>query len=76
MHVEVKALYNTVREAWKQLDSIKLKNVYNCWKMVLGLIIDDNGGDRLIEANRGKLYYAPSPRIEDLDENWQRGEKS
>ena len=39
--------------------------------MVLDLIINDNGGDRLIEAKRGKLYRAPSPEMEDLDEDWQ-----
>ena len=67
--MEAKALCNTVEEAWKQLDSIKLQNVYNRWKMVLDLIIEDNGGDRLIEAKRGKLYRAPSPEMEDLDED-------
>ena len=39
------------------------------WKMVLDLIIEDNGGDRLIEAKRGKLYRAPSPEMEDLNED-------
>ena len=47
--MEAKALCNTVEEAWRQLDSIKLQNVYNHWKMVLDLIIKDNGGDRLIK---------------------------
>ena len=66
--MKAKILYNTVEEAWKPLDSIKLQNVYSRWEMVLGLIIDDNGGDRLIEAKRGKLYCAPSPEMKDLDE--------
>ena len=43
--MEAKALCNTVEEAWKQLDSIKLQNVYNRWKMALDLIIEDNDGD-------------------------------
>ena len=38
------------------------------WKLVLNLIIEDNGGDQLIEAKRGKLYQEPSPEVEDLDE--------
>ena len=38
-------------------------------KMVVDLIIEDNGGDRLIEAKRGKLYRAPSPEMKDLDED-------
>ena len=33
------------------------------------LITGDNGGDRLIEAKRGKLYRAPSPEMEDLEED-------
>ena len=37
-----------------------LQNVYNRWKIVLDLIIEDYGEDRLIEAKRGKLYRAPS----------------
>ena len=39
--------------------------------MVLDLIIEDNGGDRLIEAKRGKLYRAPSPEMEDLGDDQQ-----
>ena len=39
--------------------------------MVLDLIIKHNGGDRLIEAKRGKLYRDPLPEMKDLDEDWQ-----
>ena len=39
--------------------------------MVLDLIINDNGGDRLIEAKRGKLYRAPTPEMEDLGDDQQ-----
>ena len=67
--LEAKVLCNTVEDAWKQLDSINLQNVYNRWKMVLKFIIEDSGGDRLIEANRGKLYHAPLLEMEDLDED-------
>ena len=48
-HIKSKALCNTVTDAWKKLDSIKLQNVYNSWLMVLDLIIDDNGGNALVE---------------------------
>ena len=69
--MEAKALCNIMKEAWKQLDSIKLLNVYNHWKVVLGLIIKDNDSDRLVECKRGKLYYAHSPEMEYLKEDWQ-----
>ena len=65
---EVKALCNTVDRAWDDLDSTKLRNVYERWKLVLDLIIKDEGGDCYIEANRGKLFKAPSPEAEELDE--------
>ena len=65
---EVKALCNTVDRAWDNLDSAKLRNVYERWKLVLDLIIKDEGGDCYIEANRGKLFKAPSPEAEELDE--------
>ena len=50
------------------MDSTKLTNVYDRWRVVLDLIIEDNGGDQLIEAKRGKLFRAPSSEIEDLGE--------
>ena len=65
---EVTALCNTVNKAWDELDATKLRNVYERWKLVLDLIIKDKGGDRFIESNRGKLFRAPSPEAEELDE--------
>ena len=62
----MKALANTVVNAWKQFESIKLENVYNRWKMVLDLIIEDEGGDANIESKRGKLFRAPTEEEEDL----------
>ena len=35
--------------------------------MVLDLIIDDDGGNRLVETKRGKLYRAPSVEVELFD---------
>ena len=72
MHVgkrmELSALCSTVEDAWGELDPVKLQNVYTRWKMVLDLIIEDDGGDRLVEARRGKLYREPSAEeLEDGD---------
>ena len=36
--------------------------------MVLDLILEDEGGNRLIEAKQGKLFCAPSSEVEDLCE--------
>ena len=57
--IEPEALCNIVEEAWKKLDPIKLQNVYDHWKMVLDLMIEDNGGDMLAELKRGNLYHTP-----------------
>ena len=71
---ELKALCNTVMKAWDELDSVKLNNVYERWKMVLDLIMKDDGGDKFVESNRGKLFRAPSREAEDLDEDVARRE--
>ena len=36
--------------------------------MVLDLIIDDEGGNRLVESKRGKLYRAPPEEAEVIEE--------
>ena len=59
-------LARTVDEAWKQFKPQKLTNIWNRWKMVLDLIIDDEGGDRLVESRRGKLYRSPVGKAKDL----------
>ena len=64
---EVEALAKTVTEAWDKLEEIKLENVWNRWKMVLDLIIEDEGGDAKVESKRGKLYREPSHEAEVLD---------
>ena len=65
--METQALARTVQKSWDELEPVKLANVYNCWKLVLDLIIEDEGGDRLVESRRGKLYGAPSDEAEVLD---------
>ena len=66
--METTALCGTVVEAWKILQLIKLLNVYTRWLLVLDLIIEDNDGNRLVKTKRGKLYRAPSAKIENLEE--------
>ena len=41
-------------------------------KMVLDLILKDDGGDKFGEANRGKLFRQPPREAEDLDEMTRR----
>ena len=65
---EAEALCKTVNQAWKQLEPVKLESVYNRWKMVLDLIIEDEGGNAKVESKRGKLYREPSPEAECLEE--------
>ena len=59
--MELNVLCNAVMSACGEFRSIKLETVYERWKLVLDSIIEDNGGNRLIEAKRGKLYQEPSP---------------
>ena len=66
---EVEALCRTVEAAWKILEPIKLENVYARWLKVLDLIIEDDGGDRLVESKRGKLYREPPNEFESLDDD-------
>ena len=56
------ALWRTMQRAWEILLPQKLANIYARWKLILDLIIEDKGGDRLIESRRGKksLYTNPS----------------
>ena len=70
--MELNALCNTVMSAWGEFESVKLENVYERWKLVLDLIIKDNGGDRLIKANRGKLYREPYLEVDNHDKETTR----
>ena len=72
MNIEV--LCKTVEDAWEMLESVKLQNVYTRWKMVLDLIIEDDGGDRFVEAKRGKLFREPS--AEELEDGDVRNDES
>ena len=46
--------------------------MYERWKLVLDLITEDNGSDRLIKAKHGKLYREPSPEVEDITKETTR----
>ena len=61
----VKSLWRTCETAWEELETAKISNVYGRWKKVLDLIIEDEGGDRLVEARRGKLFSVPSEITEE-----------
>ena len=61
-------------KAWGELDAVKLTNVYERWKLVLDLILKDDGGDQFIESNRSKLFRAPYQEIEELEEEELRHE--
>ncbi|MGH7974629.1 MAG: hypothetical protein ACREBR_03820 [bacterium] len=47
--------------AWERLDPEVLTKVANRWKLVLQLILEDDGDNRLVETRRGKLMNNPSP---------------
>ena len=53
----MKALETTVINMWKRFKSIKLENIYNQWKVVLNLIIEDKGANEKIEWKHGKLFW-------------------
>ncbi len=55
-----------VNEAGEKFDSVKLHNIWHRRKMVLDLIIEDGGGDRLVKSKRGKLFRAPADEADDL----------
>ena len=61
---EKEALWRTCKAAWDEFDPQKLTNVFERWKKVLDLIIEDEGGNGLVESKRGKLFSAPSAEAE------------
>ena len=70
---ELNALCSTVKRAWGDLDMVKLSNVYERWKMVLDLILKDNGSSKFIQANRVRLFQRPSQEAEELDNtSWDK----
>ena len=55
-----------VMDAWKIFEPITLTNLWNRWRLILDLITEDEGGDRLVERRRRKLFRAPPEDAEDL----------
>ena len=54
-------------EARDKFESVKLTNIWHRWRLVLDLIIEDKGGDRLVESRRGKLFRTLSDKVEDME---------
>ena len=50
----------TLMDTWKVFEP-----TWNRWSSLLDMIIEDKGGDRLVERRRGELFRAPpkTPRI-------------
>ena len=65
---DTNCLAKTVDTAWNDLDPVNLENVWNRWRLVLDLIIDDDGGNRLVESKRGKLFHAPPEEAEVIED--------
>ena len=55
-----------MEKAWEQFKEVKLTNIWEQWRLFLDLIIEDEGGDRLVESRRGKLFRAPTDEVEDM----------
>jgi hypothetical protein len=67
------ALAKSVEEAWDgYLSQNAFPNVYNRLRVVLACIVDDNGGNRLVESKRGKLFR-DATIIDLTDEDDQNG---
>ena len=65
---EANCLARTVDRAWEDLEPVKLENVWNRWRLVLDLIIEDDGGNQLVESKRGKLFRAPPDEAEVIED--------
>jgi len=55
---EADALHGMVKDAWEKLDPVKHE------KMVLDLIIEEEGGNSKVESKQDRLYREPSPETE------------
>jgi hypothetical protein len=62
------ALARSVNNALRELQDVKLSNVFRRWKFVLDLIIEDEGDNLKVESKRGKLFRAPSGEVENIGE--------
>jgi hypothetical protein len=65
---EMNALARTVDRVWDDLESVKLTNALNRWWLVLDLIINNNGDNRLVELKSGKLFITPPEEAEIIKE--------
>ena len=60
-------LAKTIEATWLKFEPTQLTNLCNCWLMVLGIIIEIEGGDWLVESRRGKLFRVPTNEADDID---------
>ena len=65
----LKALWESMANAWGTISQQALTNVYKCWKKVIELMIEAGGSSRLVEKRRGKLFTAPSEEAEMWDDD-------
>jgi hypothetical protein len=56
---DANAIANSVQQAWNHLPSEKIARVFSRIPIVLELIVEDQGGNDLIEGHRGQLNHAP-----------------
>ena len=51
------ALAQTIERVWEAYDSMEvLQKVYDRWLQVLKIIIEDNGDNKLVDKQQGKLF--------------------
>ena len=51
------ALAKSVEDSWQSyLSTMAFSNVYKRLRVLLRCILDDDGGNQLVEQNRGKLF--------------------
>lgn len=64
------ALAQSVKDAWDNyLSPNAFKNVHGRLRIVLHCIVEDNGGNNIVEQKRGKLFRDSVIEIKDEDDN-------
>jgi hypothetical protein len=63
-------LAQSVKDAWDNyLSPNAFKNVHGRLRIVLHCIVEDNGGNNIVEQKRGKLFRDSVIEIKDEDDN-------
>ena len=67
------ALAQSVQDAWNNyLSPDAFKNVHGRLRIVLHCIVEDNGGNNLVEQKRGKLFRDSVIEIPDDDDDEEK----